>query len=344
MRFPISILFTTIAVATLLAAIAAQFRQANDGWVLAVYFFGLPLTCAPGLLDRMLSRVGHLKFSTAFTVWLFLCLVIFPALMLMLATFGFATNYKSKGLHWIFYVWEGQAGMTLWPSYAIGLLSTGCALVNPQVFGKYMFVLLQIGITAIISWLYFVATLCMNFTEGQFAFAVVPFSVAVVQTMLCGILVQGYRFQPETWVYHWRSIIGSTGLFLSSMILKFPIAFVKYKSLPDDPPSSCFIVTAAARGHSRVVGSWIDLQTQVPVNQQLARFRAFEAWLQERFPQTHAIARRVYNFIGPMIAKRIDGPLKADVVYCLLKPVEWSIRLVKFKGTGEQGHRSKDLL
>ena len=311
----------------MLTAIAAQFRQANDGWVLAVYFFGLPLTCAPGLLNRMLSRVGHLQFSKVFTVWLFLCLVIFPAFMLVLATWGFATNYKSKGLHWIFYVWEGQAGMTLWPSYAIGLVSTACAIVSPPEFGKYMFVLLQIGIAAIISWCYFTATLCMNFTEGQFAFAVVPFSVAVVQTMLCGILVQGYRLQPKAWVYHWRSIIGSTCLFLSGMILKFPFAFVTYRSLPDDPPG-CFIVTAAARGHSRLVGSWIDPQTEVPVNQQLERFRAFEVWLQERSPQTHAIARRLYNFVGPMIAKRIDGPLKADVVYCLLKPVEWLLRLV----------------
>ena len=320
---------TTIAVAALLTAIATQFRQVNDGWVLAVYFFGLPLTCVPGLVDRMLCRIGHRQFSKTFTFWLFLCMVIFPAFMLVLATWGFAANYKSKGLHWIFYVWEGRAGMTLWPSYAIGLVSTACALINPQVFGRYMFVLLQIGIAAFISWCYFIATLCMNFTEGQFAFAVVPFSVAVVQTMLCGILVQGYSLQTEAWVYHSRSIIGSIGLFISGMILKFPIGFVTYESLPDVRPS-CFIVTAAASGHSQLVGSWIDPQTQVPVNQQLLRFRAFEAWLQKRSPQAHAIARRLYNFIGPMIAKRIDGPLKADVVYCLLKPAEWLLRLVEF--------------
>jgi hypothetical protein len=318
---------TTIAVAALLTAIAVKFQQVHGGWVPVVYFFGLPLTCAPSLLDRMLSRVGHLQFSKAFTVWLFLCTGLFPALMLVLATFGFESHYKSKGFHWIFYVWEGRAGMTLWPSYAIGLVSTACAIINPQGFGKYMFVLLQIGIAAIISWCYVIATLCMNFTEGEPVFAVVPFSVAVVQTMLCGILAQGYYFKTETWIYHWRSIIGATGLFLSGMILKFPIAFVTYRSLPDNPPS-CFIVTAASRGHSNLVGSWIDPQTQFPVNQQLLQFRAFEDWLQARSPDTHASVRRLYNYIGPVIAKRIDSPLKADVVYCLLKPVEWLIRLI----------------
>lgn len=167
----------------------------------------------------------------------------------------------------------------------------------------------------------------MNFTEGELVFAVVPFSVAVVQTMLCIILVRGHQFQTNAWVYHWRSMIGAAGLFLSGMILKFPVAFVTYKSLPDNPPT-CFIVTAAARGHSNLVGSWIDPQTQFPINQQLLQFRAFEAWLQVRLPDTHARVRRLYNCIGPAIAGRIDSPWKADIMYCLLKPVEWSLRLI----------------
>ncbi len=102
-----------------------------------------------------------------------------------------------------------------------------------------------------------------------------------------------------------------------------------YQKLPDVPPS-CFVVTAASRGHPWLVGScWArgaDGRLQ-RVNAQLVVFQAAEAVWQRRSPGTHAAFRRVYNVWGYRAAGLIRTRWLADIAYLLLKPLEWLARI-----------------
>lgn len=101
-----------------------------------------------------------------------------------------------------------------------------------------------------------------------------------------------------------------------------------YKELPNAAPG-CFVVTAASRGHRRIVGPFFpavrrgSLRT---VNQQLLTFWRFEAAWRTHLPLAHATFRKIYNRIGPVIAKRICSPWLADAAYLTLKPAEFICR------------------
>jgi hypothetical protein len=104
----------------------------------------------------------------------------------------------------------------------------------------------------------------------------------------------------------------------------------KYSSLPTQPVASCYVVTAAARGHRRFVGSKIELINGIerPVNSQLLRLREFEQLLKDSLPNGHRRLRRVYDRIGPQLAAWLANPWLADLAYVSLKPVEWAAILL----------------
>jgi len=98
-----------------------------------------------------------------------------------------------------------------------------------------------------------------------------------------------------------------------------------------NPGSSCFIVTAAARGHRRFVGSWPVLRDghcAGYANRQLITFKCLEMTMLALSPRFHRSFRMCYNTIGYPLSRLIRLPIASDVVYVLLKPPEWGARLV----------------
>ena len=104
----------------------------------------------------------------------------------------------------------------------------------------------------------------------------------------------------------------------------------KYSSLPTQPVSQCYVVTAAARGHRQFVGSKLELidGIELPVNTQLSRLWAFERMLKQIWPQGHLAMRYIYDHIGPRLAVRVSNPWLADMAYLSLKPVEWTATIL----------------
>lgn len=101
-----------------------------------------------------------------------------------------------------------------------------------------------------------------------------------------------------------------------------------YRDLPQEH-QGCFVVTAAGRGHAWVVGPHFEIERhgqRRQVNHQLVRFWELEHVWRKKSPFSHAIFRRVYNRVGPVMARRISSPLRADIVCLLLKPAEWGAR------------------
>lgn len=114
-----------------------------------------------------------------------------------------------------------------------------------------------------------------------------------------------------------------------------------YQELPEEPPE-CFVVTAASRGHEAVVGPMrehVRRGMRRRVNDQLLTFWALEARWRVVSPGSHRLVRRVYNRVGPVVARRLRHPLLADAMCLLLKPAEWAARAVV--GRPEQGRSGR---
>ncbi len=98
-----------------------------------------------------------------------------------------------------------------------------------------------------------------------------------------------------------------------------------YAALPPQPPN-CYIATAAAQGHPRIVGSQpvrLVNGNFMRVNPQLQRLKSVELALMAVAPTLHALIRKVYDVIGKRLAAHIKNSLLADIAFLILVPVEW---------------------
>lgn len=92
-----------------------------------------------------------------------------------------------------------------------------------------------------------------------------------------------------------------------------------------------YLCTVAAGGHRKVVKPirmGVRHGHPVIVNRQLCVANAFEQILEERVPDLHRRIRNFYDRYGFPIAKLIRSPYAADVVYFIMKPLEWVFLLV----------------
>lgn len=87
-----------------------------------------------------------------------------------------------------------------------------------------------------------------------------------------------------------------------------------------------YLCTVAARGHRKLVKP-IRMGGRrghrVVVNRQLCIANAFEQILCEHTPRFHRKLRRFYDTYGFPVARLIRSPWASDLVYVLMKPLEW---------------------
>ncbi len=87
-----------------------------------------------------------------------------------------------------------------------------------------------------------------------------------------------------------------------------------------------YLCTVAAGGHRNIVKpirTGIRHGHRVVVNRQLMVANAFEQLLEERTPHFHKVVRTIYDNVGYPIAKHIKSPVAADIIYFIMKPLEW---------------------
>ena len=303
--------------------------------VLFAIFIAPPFTCIPFLIDRLFSKQGGLNFSIFWRVWLLLCLAIYSVAMLILATstFGEGADWKGcKGMHWSYYMLDKAAGTTLWPIYLVGAMAFVAMLFRPDIAKRNVLLFFGPAICAVISFWYTFASLCLNFSAIEFLdsdtfFAIVPGAAGICYTLYCVIIWKNREFTLDDFKASWRGISAWTTCLLVSIGIKIPLAMKIYDDLPDEMPDHCFVVTAATKGHRNVVHTWFDVDGDRILNQQLLTFWKFEHLLKLHTPKSHWVIRRIYNWIGPIVARLIVFRWQADLAYLLLKPAEWIIRL-----------------
>lgn len=161
-----------------------------------------------------------------------------------------------------------------------------------------------------------------------------------------------YRTKFGAWLGKIMSKISTMTLF--SFVLIFPIAivleilslifgqgadgFIKAFTMTADwtfstqiPPPPLeydghYLCTVAAGGHKKVVkplryGKRIG--HYIVVNRQLLVANAFEDLIAEKMPKFHKAVRGFYNKYGYPVSRHITTPLRADIVYILMKPLEY---------------------
>lgn len=87
-----------------------------------------------------------------------------------------------------------------------------------------------------------------------------------------------------------------------------------------------YLCTVSLRGHKKLVKPirfGVRRGEKIVVNRQLCVANAFEQLLEERMPGFHRAVRTFYDTYGYPISKHINSAWSADVVYLLMKPLEW---------------------
>lgn len=87
-----------------------------------------------------------------------------------------------------------------------------------------------------------------------------------------------------------------------------------------------YLCTVSAGGHKKIVkplryGKRIG--HYIVVNRQLLVANAFEDLIAEKMPKFHKAVRGFYNKYGYPVSRHITTPFRADIVYILMKPLEY---------------------
>ncbi len=174
--------------------------------------------------------------------------------------------------------------------------------------------------------------------------AAMPFGIVFFLCLLCSTpwavasyaAISVYAFRNSgtvRWQFNLARLMGVftyLALHCGAWRISVEVMLREYSKLPTTPPETCYVCTAAARGHRRLVGSepcFGATNTPHPVNDQLRRLKAAELMLAVGCPALHRAVRAVYNRIGPSIAAMLVHPLLADMAYLSLKPLEWAARI-----------------
>lgn len=94
-----------------------------------------------------------------------------------------------------------------------------------------------------------------------------------------------------------------------------------------------YLCTVAAGGDRKIVKPLrmgIRHGHPVVVNRQLCIANAFEQILEERTPRFHRLVRSFYDTYGFPVARLIRNKRAADIVYFMMKPLEWAFLVVLY--------------
>lgn len=92
-----------------------------------------------------------------------------------------------------------------------------------------------------------------------------------------------------------------------------------------------YLCTVAANGDKKIVKPLRMGERhghKVVVNRQLQIANAFEQVLEERIPKIHKVIRYIYDKYGYPISKHIKTNILCDLVYILMKPLEWFFLII----------------
>jgi hypothetical protein len=279
---------------------------------------------AYSMLCMLLLLVSPRRFSRVFIVRLGIyagiALALQYTILLCLSVDGIFFGAAAIGLllplgiNWIYPKIVRRLGMKRTWAAVIGLVVC-CLLVllTILIVDHYSF----LSIVGVVSTLLYIAILGSG-----------PLWCLMLATLVSLRLLRDYDLPQQHHIGHFLGI----SAWLVAYIEAWPVAISRtleaYASLPTSAPD-CYIATAAARGHPRIVksGPRVTGSGQIIwLNTQVRYFKAAELALMTVSPSSYRILRALYDRFGSAFARMIVLPILADIAYIWLKPIEWVIR------------------
>lgn len=182
---------------------------------------------------------------------------------------------------------------------------------------------------------------------GEFILAVYPLNLLLVLAktvrQVCMQQERARQFSGLAFLLMWP-LLGVVTVVLilfgqkpNSLIEAFTQTSDWTLSLQKAPPNvfydEHYLCTVAAGGHPKVVKPLRMGERRghrIVVNRQLLVANAFEDLLEERLPGVHRRLRQFYDTFGYPIARHIKSRFTADLVYLLMKPLEYFFVIVLY--------------
>ena len=284
------------------------------------FFLLCTVTPIPALICFYFAWSGRFELESKYFLKLVLLIptTAFPVILLALHANTSKPEWKEHGEAVIYYFGKGSPSWAYYPAFLASNFVVAIAIFR-QEFARTSSLPLVGLFTCLL--------ICLFFTVGNIDNGLMS---AFPMSAGCGY---GYGLYLLVQSREILKLIRQHVLFLAAWTIGAALTVLANISrtkmmvaeLPDQPPE-CFIVTAAGRGHQVIVRSLKDDTTGKIINRQLQVFRAFEDQLKRRMPGIHRAARSIYSLVGPPIARMIVFRWQADLVYVMLKPLEWLIR------------------
>lgn len=111
-----------------------------------------------------------------------------------------------------------------------------------------------------------------------------------------------------------------------------------YSNIPAPKPEIVagdghYLCTVTSRGHKKLVKpirAGLRGGERIPVNRQLLIANAFENILEQYVPTFHQAIRSFYDRYGYPISRHINSKWSADIIYLIMKPLEWLFLVVLY--------------
>ena len=135
--------------------------------------------------------------------------------------------------------------------------------------------------------------------------------IPVLTIMICILLLFGQR--PDEAI---RAFFETSDWNLSEFVHQpLPVEYVGH-----------YLCTVSLKGHKKIVKPTrigIRYGNKIIVNRQLCIANAFEDLIKEKTPRFHYFIRTIYDKYGYPLSKHINKPWQADLIYIIMKPLEW---------------------
>lgn len=136
-------------------------------------------------------------------------------------------------------------------------------------------------------------------------------AIPVLTIMICILLLFGQR--PAEAI---RAFFETSDWNLSTFVSQpIPVEYVGH-----------YLCTVSLKGHKKIVKPTrigIRYGNKIIVNRQLCIANAFEDLIKEKTPRFHYFIRTIYDKYGYPLSKHINKPWQADLIYIIMKPLEW---------------------
>jgi hypothetical protein len=156
-----------------------------------------------------------------------------------------------------------------------------------------------------------------------------PWAIACYGTMTVYLITKTKGLGLQFSLLRLMGLIAWLAAYLAAWRVSILRMLEEYAQLPTENPN-CYIATAAACGHRRIVGS-SAAQTADGVllaNDQLRTLKCAELVLARLTPRIHHLCRKAYDTLGPPLATGMrKSPFAADAAFVLLKPAQWLAQL-----------------